>query len=155
MTFHCGMNRKTADRIKKNPRLTNIVSRGGSLLFAWMEMNNQENPFYEYYDRLLDISEKYEVTLSLGNACRPGCTHDATDAAQIEELMKTDIVKEQLKLLHFRNVSKAFGFDAELAVSTEGEIITFIWTNQGESATLRANLKTFEYEITDSEGIYA
>lgn len=76
-------------------------------------------------------------------------------AAQIEELMKTDIVKEQLKLLHFRNVSKAFGFDAELAVSTEGEIITFIWTNQGESATLRANLKTFEYEITDSEGIYA
>ena len=76
-------------------------------------------------------------------------------AAQIEELMKTDIVKEQLKLLHFRNVSKAFGFDAELAVFTEGEIITFIWTNQGESATLRANLKTFEYEITDSEGIYA
>ena len=76
-------------------------------------------------------------------------------AAQIEELMKTDIVKEQLKLLHFRNVSKAFGFDAELAVSTEGETITFIWTNQGESATLRANLKTFEYEITDSEGIYA
>ena len=66
-----------------------------------------------------------------------------------------DIVKEQLKLLHFRNVSKAFGFDAELAVFTEGEIITFIWTNQGESATLRANLKTFEYEITDSEGIYA
>ena len=76
-------------------------------------------------------------------------------AAQIEELMKTDIVKEQLKLLHFRNVSKAFGFDAELAVSTEGETITFTWTNQGESATLRANLKTFEYEITDSEGIYA
>ena len=76
-------------------------------------------------------------------------------AAQIEELMKTDIVKEQLKLLHFRNVSKAFGFDADLAVSTEGETITFTWTNQGESATLRANLKTFEYEITDSEGIYA
>lgn len=76
-------------------------------------------------------------------------------AAQIEELMKTDIVKEQLKLRILENVSKAFGFDAELAVSTEGEIITFIWTNQGESATLRANLKTFEYEITDSEGIYA
>ena len=71
------------------------------------------------------------------------------------ELMKTDIVKEQLKLLHFRNVSKACGFDAELAVSSDGEFITFIWTNQGESATLRANLKTFEYEITDSEGIYA
>ena len=87
MTIHCGMNRKTAERIKKNPRLTNIVSRGGSLLFAWMEMNNQENPFYEYYYRLLDICEKYDVTLSLGDACRPGCTHDATDAAQIEELI--------------------------------------------------------------------
>ena len=87
MTIHCGMNRKTAQRIKDNPRLTNVVSRGGSLLFAWMEMNNQENPFYEYYDRLLDICEKYDVTLSLGDACRPGCTHDATDAAQIEELI--------------------------------------------------------------------
>ena len=87
MTIHCGMNRKTAQRIKDNPRLTNVVSRGGSLLFAWMEMNNQENPFYEYYDRLLDICEKYDVTPSLGDACRPGCTHDATDAAQIEELI--------------------------------------------------------------------
>ena len=87
MTIHCGMNRKTAERIKRNPRLTNVVSRGGSLLFAWMEMNDQENPFYEYYDRLLDICEEYDVTLSLGDACRPGCTHDATDAAQIEELI--------------------------------------------------------------------
>ena len=87
MTIHCGSCRKTAQRIKDNPRLTNIVSRGGSLLFAWMEMNDQENPFYEYYDRLLDICEKYDVTLSLGDACRPGCTHDATDAAQIEELI--------------------------------------------------------------------
>lgn len=87
MTIHCGMNQKTAERIKRNPRLTNVVSRGGSLLFAWMEMNKQENSFYEYYDRLLDICEKYDVTLSLGDACRPGCTHDATDAAQIEELI--------------------------------------------------------------------
>ena len=87
MTIHCGMNQKTATRIKKNPRLTNVVSRGGSLLFAWMEMNKKENPFYEYYDRLLDICAKYDVTLSLGDACRPGCTHDATDAAQIEELI--------------------------------------------------------------------
>ena len=87
MTIHCGMNQKTAERIKRNPRLTNVVSRGGSLLFAWMEMNKKENPFYEYYDRLLDICEKYDVTLSLGDACRPGCTHDSTDAAQIEELI--------------------------------------------------------------------
>lgn len=87
MTIHCGMNQQTAQRVKANPRLTNIVSRGGSLLFAWMEMNHQENPFYEYYDRLLDICEEYDVTLSLGDACRPGCLADSTDAAQIEELI--------------------------------------------------------------------
>jgi phosphomethylpyrimidine synthase len=87
MTIHCGMNRQTAERVKRNKRLTNIVSRGGSLLFAWMELNNQENPFYEYYDRLLDICEKYDVTISLGDACRPGSINDATDAAQIEELI--------------------------------------------------------------------
>ncbi|HWR45894.1 phosphomethylpyrimidine synthase ThiC [Sporomusa sp.] len=87
MTIHCGMNQKTAERVKQNKRLTNIVSRGGSLLFAWMELNNRENPFYEYFDRLLDICEKYDVTLSLGDACRPGSIHDATDAAQIEELI--------------------------------------------------------------------
>lgn len=87
MTIHCGMNRQTAERVKKNPRLTRIVSRGGSLLFAWMEMNQKENPFYEYYDRLLDICERYDVTLSLGDACRPGSIHDSTDAAQIEELI--------------------------------------------------------------------
>ena len=87
MTIHCGMNQKTAERIKRNPRLTNVVSRGGSLLFAWMEMNKKENPFYEYYDRLLDICEKYDVTISLGDACRPGCTHDSTDPSQIEELI--------------------------------------------------------------------
>lgn len=87
MTIHCGMNRATAERIKRNKRLTNIVSRGGSLLFAWMELNNKENPFYEYYDRLLDICEKYDVTLSLGDACRPGSINDSTDPAQIEELI--------------------------------------------------------------------
>ena len=87
MTIHCGMNRATAERIKRNKRLTNIVSRGGSLLFAWMELNNKENPFYEYYDRLLDICEKYDVTISLGDACRPGSINDSTDPAQIEELI--------------------------------------------------------------------
>lgn len=87
MTIHCGMNRQTAERVKNNKRLTNIVSRGGSLLFAWMELNNQENPFYEHYDRLLDICEKYDVTISLGDACRPGSIHDSTDASQIEELI--------------------------------------------------------------------
>ena len=87
MTIHCGMNQATAERVKRNKRLTNIVSRGGSLLFAWMELNKQENPFYEYYDRLLDICVEYDVTMSLGDACRPGSINDATDAAQVEEMI--------------------------------------------------------------------
>ncbi|NQS74951.1 MAG: phosphomethylpyrimidine synthase ThiC [Peptococcaceae bacterium] len=87
MTIHAGVNRDTAARFKKNPRLTNIVSRGGSLLFAWMEMNNRENPFFEHYDRLLDICRQHDVTISLGDACRPGSIKDATDAAQIQELI--------------------------------------------------------------------
>ena len=87
MTVHAGINRETAARFKKNPRLTNIVSRGGALLFAWMEMNDQENPFYEHYDQLLDICREYDVTISLGDACRPGSIKDATDASQIQELI--------------------------------------------------------------------
>ncbi len=87
MTIHAGINRETAAVFRRNPRLTNIVSRGGSLLFAWMEMNGRENPFYEYYDDLLDICSRYDVTISLGDACRPGCLKDATDASQVHELM--------------------------------------------------------------------
>lgn len=87
MTIHCGMNRATAEKIKRNERLTPIVSRGGSLLFSWMELNRRENPFFEHYDRLLDICAAYDITLSLGDACRPGSIHDATDAAQVEELI--------------------------------------------------------------------
>lgn len=87
MTIHAGLNRATAERFKKNNRLTNIVSRGGSLLFAWMEITGKENPFFEFYDRVLDIMAKYDVTISLGDACRPGSINDATDASQIEELI--------------------------------------------------------------------
>lgn len=87
VTIHAGLNRETINTFKRNERLTNIVSRGGSLLFAWMEFNQRENPFYEYFDRLLDICERYDLTLSLGDACRPGCIEDATDASQIKELM--------------------------------------------------------------------
>ncbi|MBN2618511.1 MAG: phosphomethylpyrimidine synthase ThiC [Spirochaetales bacterium] len=87
MTIHAGLNRKTAERVKNNKRLTNIVSRGGSLLFAWMEMTGNENPFYEYYDEFLDIMREYDVTISLGDGCRPGSLYDATDASQIEELI--------------------------------------------------------------------
>ena len=88
MTIHCGMNRATAARFKQNKRLMNIVSRGGSLLFAWMEMTGNENPFYEYYDDVLDILRKYDVTISLGDALRPGCNADSTDAGQISELVE-------------------------------------------------------------------
>ena len=87
VTIHAGLNRQTVEHFKRTSRITNIVSRGGSLLYAWMEMNNAENPFYEYFDHLLDICAEYDVTLSLGDACRPGCLADATDASQIEELI--------------------------------------------------------------------
>jgi phosphomethylpyrimidine synthase len=87
VTIHAGINRETAAVFKRNKRLTNIVSRGGSLLYAWMELNNKENPFYEYYDELLDICAKYDLTVSLGDACRPGSINDSTDACQIKELM--------------------------------------------------------------------
>lgn len=87
MTIHCGINKATAKRFKDAKRLTNIVSRGGSIIFAWMEMTGNENPFYEYYDEVLDIFREYDVTISLGDACRPGCIDDATDPAQISELI--------------------------------------------------------------------
>ena len=87
VTIHAGLNCRTVEHFKRNSRVTNIVSRGGSLLYAWMKINNAENPFYEYFDRVLDICAKYDVTLSLGDACRPGSLADATDATQIEELI--------------------------------------------------------------------
>ncbi len=87
MTIHVGINKATAHRFKEAKRLTNIVSRGGSIIFAWMEMTGEENPFYAHYDEILDICREYDVTLSLGDACRPGCIADATDISQMEELV--------------------------------------------------------------------
>ena len=88
VTLHCGITKKTIEQIKQHKRKMNIVSRGGSLVFAWMSMTGNENPFYEYYDEILDICENYGVTISLGDACRPGCLADATDVCQIEELVR-------------------------------------------------------------------
>ncbi|MGB8452201.1 MAG: phosphomethylpyrimidine synthase ThiC [Anaerocolumna sp.] len=88
MTIHAGINRRAADSFKQTERITNIVSRGGSLLFAWMEMTGNENPFYEYYDEVLEILYEYDVTISLGDALRPGSIHDSTDAGQIAELIE-------------------------------------------------------------------
>ena len=87
VTIHCGINRANAEIFLRNRRVNEIVSRGGSLLFGWMMMNDRENPFYEYYDELLDILREYDVTLSLGDSLRPGGIHDATDPAQIAELI--------------------------------------------------------------------
>ncbi len=88
VTLHCGITRKTIEQIKKHKRKMNIVSRGGSLVYAWMSMTGEENPFYEYYDEILDICREYDVTVSLGDACRPGCLADASDVCQIEELVR-------------------------------------------------------------------
>ena len=87
MTIHAGLNRAAVERVRKNPRLINVVSRGGSILLQWMEDNDQENPFYEHFDRLLEICIKYDITLSLGDGLRPGSLKDATDASQIQELI--------------------------------------------------------------------
>ncbi len=88
VTLHCGITRKTIEQIRKHKRKMNIVSRGGSLVFAWMSMTGEENPFYEYFDEILDICAEHDVTISLGDACRPGCLADATDVCQIEELVR-------------------------------------------------------------------
>ena len=88
MTIHAGINRRCVEALKRDKRTMNIVSRGGSLLFAWMEMTGNENPFYEHFDEVLDILYKYDVTVSLGDALRPGCIDDSSDTGQISELIE-------------------------------------------------------------------
>jgi len=85
MTLHCGVTRNTVERLKRSHRLLGVVSRGGSFLVEWMIYNNQENPLYEHYDRILKIAREYDVTLSLGDGLRPGCLADATDRPQVAE----------------------------------------------------------------------
>lgn len=87
VTVHCGLTRKAIERLKNDGRVLDIVSRGGSFLLEWMIYNDRENPLYEHYDRLLEISKKHDVTLSLGDGLRPGCLEDATDRSQLEELL--------------------------------------------------------------------
>ncbi len=87
ITVHCGVTLRSIERLRKQGRVTDIVSRGGAFLTEWMIVNNRENPLFEQYDRLLDIARKYDMTLSLGDGLRPGCTADATDRGQIEELV--------------------------------------------------------------------
>lgn len=87
ITVHCGVTRKIIKVLEDNPRLMDIVSRGGSFLYCWMLYNKEENPLYAQFDRLLEIAKKFNLVLSLGDGLRPGCLADATDAAQIQELM--------------------------------------------------------------------
>ncbi len=114
LTVHAGINKRTANVFKKNERVTNIVSRGGSLLYAWMELNNKENPFYEYYDELLDICEEYDVTISLGDSLRPGSIEDGTDAPQIEELI---VLGELTKRAWKRNVQVIIEGPGHIAIN--------------------------------------
>lgn len=87
VTLHCGVTRSAVERVRSSGRVTRIVSRGGSMLAAWMERENEENPLYSRYDDLLEILREHDVTISLGDGLRPGCLADATDPAQIEELV--------------------------------------------------------------------
>ena len=87
VTVHCGLTRKTIETLREDGRILDIVSRGGAFLVEWMIYNDRENPLYEYYDRLLEIAKKYDLTLSLGDGARPGCLADATDRTQIDELL--------------------------------------------------------------------
>ncbi|RMG04085.1 MAG: phosphomethylpyrimidine synthase ThiC [Nitrospirae bacterium] len=87
ITVHSGLTMRAVEHLKNEGRVLDVVSRGGAFLVEWMIFNEQENPLYEHYDRLLEIAEKYDMTLSLGDGMRPGCLADATDRAQIEELI--------------------------------------------------------------------
>jgi phosphomethylpyrimidine synthase len=87
VTVHCGVTQSSIERLRKQGRITDIVSRGGAFLAEWMIVNKRENPLYEQYDRLIKIAKKYDMTLSLGDGLRPGCIADATDRGQIEELI--------------------------------------------------------------------
>lgn len=88
MTIHCGINKSVTKTFKETGRLMDIVSRGGSLLFGWMEVTGNENPFYEFYDELLEICHEYDVTISLGDSCRPGCLYDSNDATETAEMIE-------------------------------------------------------------------
>ena len=95
MTIHAGINKRAVEAFVRDKRKMNIVSRGGSLLFAWMAMTGNENPFYEYYDEVLDILREFDCTISLGDALRPGCLDDATDGGQIAELIELGALTER------------------------------------------------------------
>lgn len=107
MTVHCGVTLHSLERLRRQGRLTHIVSRGGAFLTTWMIYHQKENPLYQYYDRLLEIAKRYDITLSLGDGLRPGSLSDATDRAQIEELI---LLGELTKM----------GMEADVQIMIEG-----------------------------------
>ena len=130
LTIHAGLNLTAAERVDRNPRQTGIVSRGGSILYEWMKRNGKENPFYEDFDRLLDICGRYDVTLSLGDGLRPGSLKDATDAPQVTELV---ILGELTKRAWERNVQ----------VMIEGPPVTIISLRPSAAPSPRPRAPTF------------
>jgi phosphomethylpyrimidine synthase len=86
-TLHCGVTNESVARLRQQKRITGIVSRGGAILIEWMSKNKKENPLYKYFDQVLDIAKRYDVTISLGDGMRPGSLADATDSIQIQELI--------------------------------------------------------------------
>jgi phosphomethylpyrimidine synthase len=101
VTVHCGVTREAVRRMDADGRIAGIVSRGGSMLASWIARTGEENPLLGQYDRLLDIAFEYDMTLSLGDGIRPGATGDATDAAQITELLT---LGELTRRAHARSV---------------------------------------------------
>jgi phosphomethylpyrimidine synthase len=98
MTVHCGVTKNTAKIIDRHPRITGIVSRGGAILYDWMNRNKKENPLFSRFDRLLSIAKKYDIVLSLGDGMRPGCLADASDKVQLSELkVLASLAKKALK----------------------------------------------------------
>lgn len=101
MTIHCGLTRRLAEEVTAS-RTAGVVSRGGCFLLQWMVKNKRENPYYEYYDRLLDIAERFDIVLSLGDGLRPGAIADSTDRAQMGELL---VIGELVQRAKERGVS--------------------------------------------------
>ncbi len=101
MTLHCGITQRSLSFLDNDERVLGIVSRGGSIIRSWMRKNSAENPLYEQFDRILDICEQYDVTISLGDGLRPGANADATDRGQIAELL---VLGELVERCHQRGV---------------------------------------------------
>jgi phosphomethylpyrimidine synthase len=126
VTVHCGVTLRAIERLREDKRILDVVSRGGSFLLEWMIYNEKENPFYEQYDRLLEISRKYDLTLSLGDGFRPGCLADATDRSQLEELIALGELRDRALAAGIQSIIEGPGHvplnQVELNIKLQKEI---------------------------------